>query len=72
MVLMSREPLCLLEKNGMIVRSGGGLRESMNHARLRRSGTEGAPAERRELLRISRLSAGAPNESIYLQALLKQ
>lgn len=58
--------------NGMIKFSGGGLRESMDHARLRRSGTEGAPADRRELLRISRLSAGAPNESVYLKALLKQ
>lgn len=72
MALTSRELLYLLEASGMMRRSGGGLRESMNHARLRRSGTEGAPAERRELLRISRLSAGAPNESVYLQALLKQ
>lgn len=35
-----------------------GYREGVHYARLRRSTTEGAPADRRLLLRINRLSAG--------------
>lgn len=48
-----------------MTRSGGGIRESVYHARLRRSGTEGAPANGQELLRISCPLAGAPNESNF-------
>src|SRR6266566_4394827 len=39
--------------------------EGVYHVHLRRSTTEGAPADRRPLLRIDRLSAGGSNESFY-------